>query len=96
MGAVTPAGALTGVATRSRRDSEFVSAVADEIRLLEAWHRVRAARGGPGPDGVTVDTFHRTYGARLDRLRQDLLTGDYRPGPIARAFCCRSTMARTV
>jgi group II intron reverse transcriptase/maturase/CRISPR-associated endonuclease Cas1 len=71
---------------RSSTISPFIFAVADDIRLLEAWHRVRSSGGSPGPDGVTIEQFQRAFGSQLARLRNDLLSGVYRPGPVSRVF----------
>lgn len=53
-------------------------------RLMAAWEKVRANRGGPGGDGVGIDAFARNALERLNRLRLDVLSGAYWPGPIRR------------
>lgn len=47
--------------------------------LAEAWSRVRANKGGPGGDGVTIDVLAPVIEHELERLSADLLTERYRP-----------------
>jgi CRISPR-associated protein Cas1 len=47
--------------------------------LQQAWTRVRKNKGGPGGDGVTIETFAQNADADLDRLRAAVLAESYRP-----------------
>jgi RNA-directed DNA polymerase len=49
-----------------------------------AWGRVKANRGAPGPDGITIDKFPEYFQARWPEVRQQLLDGTYKPGPVRR------------
>jgi group II intron reverse transcriptase/maturase len=49
--------------------------------LQEAWQRVWLRGGGPGGDGMTVETFAVGLEGRLRRLQAELLAGCYRPLP---------------
>jgi RNA-directed DNA polymerase len=49
-----------------------------------AWARVKANRGAPGPDGITIDEFPEQFRALWPVLRQQLLDGTYKPGPVRR------------
>lgn len=52
--------------------------------LSEAFHRVRAKKGGPGGDGVTIEQFEARIEKNLQSLHDDLRTGRYRPGRLRR------------
>jgi group II intron reverse transcriptase/maturase len=49
--------------------------------LRQAWQRILARAGGPGPDGVTVETFSLDSETYLHQLAADLRDGNYRPLP---------------
>lgn len=52
--------------------------------LRRGWLKVRAAGGGPGVDGMTIDKFEKNLEANLANLQQDLLGNRYRPRPVKR------------
>jgi group II intron reverse transcriptase/maturase len=53
--------------------------------LQRAWDDVRANRGAPGVDGVSIaDVQARGVAAFLEQLAADLRTGRYRPAPLRR------------
>ena len=56
----------------------------DEDTIETAWARVKANRGAPGPDGVTIEDFPEWFRPQWDLLRQQLLDGTYRPQPVRR------------
>ena len=49
-----------------------------------AWKQVRANRGAPGPDGITLAEFPDWLRPRWPAIRQQLLDGTYRPEPVRR------------
>lgn len=49
--------------------------------MQRAWRAIHAAGGGAGVDGVTLDAFAENLDDELERLRQSLISGDYRPQP---------------
>lgn len=51
-------------------------------QLRVGWKRVRANRGGPGGDGVTLERFGRSLERELADLAASLSEGSYRPGPL--------------
>jgi RNA-directed DNA polymerase len=56
-----------------------------ELRNIErAWRKVKANGGAPGPDGVDLDEFFRTFRDRWPTVRQQLLEGTYEPSPARR------------
>jgi RNA-directed DNA polymerase len=52
--------------------------------MERAWKKVKANRGAPGPDGVTLDEFFQTFRAQRPTVRQQLLDGTYEPSPARR------------
>jgi group II intron reverse transcriptase/maturase len=57
--------------------------------LREAWRRVRANKGGPGADGVTIATFERDLERNLAELAAALRDDEYRPGRLRRAVIAK-------
>ena len=58
--------------------------VVDPANMETAWKNVRANRGAPGPDGITITEFPEWFRSRWDGIRQQLLDGTYRPEPVRR------------
>jgi len=58
--------------------------VVDVDNLERAWRQVKRNRGAPGPDGVTIKQFEPWARENWPRVRQQLLDGTYRPGPVRR------------
>jgi RNA-directed DNA polymerase len=52
--------------------------------LRAAWKRVKANKGAPGIDGVTVDAFPARSHGDWEKIRRQLVTGTYRPQPVLR------------
>ena len=53
-------------------------------RLREGWRRVRANKGGPGRDGVSLAAFSLRLERNLARLAECVRAGRYRPQPLKR------------
>lgn len=54
----------------------------DQLRW--AWHRVRANKGKPGADHVSLGRFSRLLDANLLTLADEVRAGRYQPGPLRR------------
>lgn len=54
--------------------------------LNAAWRRVRRNGGAPGVDDITIEAFGALPPEQTERLRQELLTGRYRPMPVRRVL----------
>ena len=58
--------------------------IVDPANMETAWKNVRANRGAPGSDGITIAEFPDWFRPRWDEIRQQLLDGTYRPAPVRR------------
>jgi len=56
--------------------------VASSANLNQAYQRVKANKGAPGVDGMTVGDLRGWIAANRDRLIVSLLDGSYRPQPV--------------
>ena len=79
------------LAGRRRRRSELLAKAASPAMLASAWSRVRRNAGVAGGDGLSCRAFERDTRGRLARLRRDLLSGDYAPGPVRRVEIVKET-----
>jgi RNA-directed DNA polymerase len=70
---------------RDRRFHALYDKVARSDVMRRAWSEVRANRGAPGVDGITIDDVVSSgVGDFLDGLAEQLRTGKYRPRPLRR------------
>lgn len=60
--------------------------IVDMQNVEKAWRKVKANKGAPGPDGITLDEFPQSFRAEWPSIRQQLLDGTYVPQP-ARQKC---------
>ncbi|HZB60205.1 MAG TPA: hypothetical protein VFA73_13560 [Actinomycetota bacterium] len=70
-----------------RRFHALFDKVARSDILGRAWEEVRANRGAPGVDGVTIDQVEASgVAAFLGELAAALRAGSYRPAPLRRVL----------
>lgn len=62
----------------------LMEAVVDAANMRRALKRVRANKGSPGIDGMTVQQLPAYLATAWPRLKQELLAGTYRPQPVRR------------
>ena len=58
--------------------------VVDDLNMEMAWAKVKANRGAPGPDGITVKDFPEWFTPRWQQIKTQLLDGTYKPEPVRR------------
>src|SRR3954464_15891303 len=58
--------------------------VCERENLEGAWHRVRSNGGSPGVDGRTIDKLRDYLREHWPTIREQLLSGAYRPQPVRR------------
>jgi CRISPR-associated protein Cas1 len=67
------------------------------LRELEAaWERVRENDGCAGADGVTIAQFAPQAAKRLERLRESVMNGSYRPLPLLEILVRKSPESKKV
>lgn len=54
--------------------------------LAQAWKRVKANKGAPGIDGMTIEAFPDFCRTHWPRIRQAIGKGTYHPAPVRRVF----------
>jgi RNA-directed DNA polymerase len=62
----------------------LVEEVLRRENLIKAYHKVRANKGAPGVDGMTVDDLKRYLKEQWLRIREQLLARTYIPQPVRR------------
>ena len=62
----------------------LMEAVVEQANVEQAWRNVKANRGAPGPDGITVTEFPAWFRLHWPTIRSQLLDGTYRPSPVRR------------
>ena len=89
--APTAAGGGTEPVTARRRTENpaiterLMEEVVEPENLKEALKRVKANKGGPGVDGMTVDRLPGYLKEHWPAIREQLLSGTYQPQPVNRA-----------
>ena len=67
----------------SKRSEPLTAMLMEEVvrreNLLSALKRVRANKGGPGIDGMTVEELPDYLRKHWPQIREELLCGDYTP-----------------
>lgn len=63
---------------------DLMERIVDVGNMERAWKKVKANRGAPGPDGVTLEAFFETFRSQWPEVRRQLLEGTYLPGPARR------------
>jgi RNA-directed DNA polymerase len=76
-------------ATRPRHEAEstgpgLLSAALAGENMQQAWKRVRANRGAAGADGLDIDQTAERLRSEWPAIREQLLSGTYRPQPVRR------------
>jgi RNA-directed DNA polymerase len=70
--------------TESPATEHMMEEVCEAGNLRKALQQVRANKGAPGVDGMTVEKLAEYFGRYEAELRWQLLDGSYRPQPVRR------------
>jgi RNA-directed DNA polymerase len=63
-------------------DDDLMARMMDRANMQRAWRRVKANRGAPGVDGMTIGEFPAFVRLHWPAIRQALLGGTYQPSPV--------------
>jgi RNA-directed DNA polymerase len=78
-----------GVTTRRVMESpdpndHLLERILSKENMLKAWKRVKANKGAPGIDNMSIKAFPEFARAKWDSIRESLLAGTYQPSPVKR------------
>jgi RNA-directed DNA polymerase len=68
--------------THDPKGQQLIEAAVERENMLAAWRRVRANKGAPGVDDMTVDALWPWLQANWPRIKAQLLKGTYQPAPV--------------
>ncbi len=83
MGSIDPASSGAESEPSIPKDN-LLEIVLSEFNLDRAWKQVKANRGAPGVDGITIEQFPEIFREQWDALRTELMEGSYQPSPVRR------------
>ena len=70
--------------TQPSLHEDLMAQVTGRANVQRAWRRVKANRGAPGINGMTLDEFPAFVRSHWPAIRQALLEGSYQPSPVRR------------
>jgi len=65
-------------------DFASVEYIASNASIAGAWKKVRANKGAPGVDGISIEQFPKWIRPQWKGIKKQLLSGHYRPSPALR------------
>jgi RNA-directed DNA polymerase len=65
-------------------NENLLERVLSRDNVQKAWKRVKANKGAPGIDNMSIDDFPEFARARWDSIRDSLMAGTYQPSPVKR------------
>ena len=68
------------------RERTMIGEILAPENLAAAWRRVKANKGAPGIDGMTIAVFPAFARKHWPRIAEAIRKGDYRPAPVKRAW----------
>ncbi len=81
-GACAEPQALTALEQQRALTQDLMERVVSSANLNQAYKRVKANKGAPGVDGMTVQDLRAWLAENKDRLVTQLVRGDYQPQPV--------------
>lgn len=83
---LTPPGELGSrrVVTTSLIDLASVEYIVSKTSIAEAWAKVRANKGAPGTDSISIQKFQKWGRPKWNEFKRQLLQGTYVPSPALR------------
>lgn len=75
---------------------QLLERILSHENIGKAWKRVRANKGAPGIDGITVEDFPDSFRALWPEIRAALFAGTYNPSPVLRVEIPKPPSGRIV
>jgi len=72
------------VVERHSLDLTSVEGVVERQNMLRAWKQVKANKGAPGIDGISIEEFPKYARENWEGVKRSLLEGQYQPSPAKR------------
>lgn len=72
------------VTEQSDPNANLLERILSRENMLKAWKRVRANKGAPGIDDVSIKDFPEYLHEHWPRIREELFAGTYQPSPVRR------------
>lgn len=77
--------------SRCAPETKLLEAIFSHKNVSEAWRRVKANRGQPGCDGISIDQFPEQFRSQWPEIRASLLNGEYQPQAVKRVEIPKDT-----
>ncbi len=71
--------------------TRLLEQVLSRDNMLKAWKRVKANKGAPGMDGMSIEEFPEFARHHWERIRSALIEGTYRPASVQRVLIAKAT-----
>ena len=68
------------------QERPMIEEILEPGNLAQAWKRVKANKGAPGIDGMTIEDFPAFAREHWPRIATAIREGNYRPAPVRRVF----------
>ena len=65
-------------------EQHLLERILSRENMEQAWKRVKANKGAPGVDGITIEQFPDHTRSHWKTIRESLMTGSYKPLPVKR------------
>ena len=84
--AVNPNGGASAgrVIEKSDPNLHLLEQILSTENVRTAWERVKANKGAPGVDNVSIDQFPEQFRPKWKEIRDSILAGTYLPSPVKR------------
>jgi len=72
-------------------NAHLLERIFSQENMLKAWKRVKANKGAPGIDNMSIEDFPEFARNNWDNVRESLLAGSYQPSPVQRVEIPKAT-----
>ena len=72
-------------------NDHLLERILSQENMLKAWKRVKANKGAPGIDNMSIEEFPEFARDNWDSIRESLFAGTYQPSPVRRVEIPKAT-----